>query len=222
MNATENFHILNPELSHEARSVYMLFLRPRIERGCTLFSLMEIANYLENHSQSFPIAADLEKAEQVLGELERVGFVRRSDPAGNFESQELVFPFFTSPLDNIPDRPFLMTSEWRPGPSFGQACLICGLEDQEFTERELRDFTSYWASKPEKRVQIAWERAFVQRLLKSREAKRSLKPQYRSPKRSRSGQDGIPIAEAPRGALYTAAGETSPVGLQDLDKLFGD
>ena len=63
-----------------------------------------------------------------------------------------------------------MTNSWRPTASFHEACVLCGLAESTFTEAELKAFTSYWASKHESRNQVAWERAFAQRLLKQKVA----------------------------------------------------
>ena len=61
-----------------------------------------------------------------------------------------------------------MTNSWRPTASFHEACVLCGLAESSFTEAELKAFTSYWSSKHESRNQVAWERAFAQRLLKQK------------------------------------------------------
>lgn len=209
MNATENAHLTQPNLSHEARSLYLLYLRPRIERGIAFFGTAEVASYLENRSESFPVRADPALALAVLNELERAGFIARTEPSLPFDGQRLRFPLFDSTLDQVPERPFPMSAQWRPGPSFAQACLMCGLPSRDFSDHELRAFTSYWASKPEKRVQIAWERAFAQRLLKNREAKVPRQKFSAADPHTRTDSGGIPLAEAPRRALFTAEGASA-------------
>ena len=80
-------------------------------------------------------------------------------------------PLFVKESQELPKPPFAMTLSWRPQARFHEACLLCGLEDCTFEEKELKAFTSYWAGRHETRNQIAWERAFAQRLLKGRVAK---------------------------------------------------
>lgn len=221
MNATESARLTQLCLSHEARSLYLLYLRPRIERGIDFFGLNEIASYLENRSESFPVPADPALAQRVMAELEAAGFIARTDRTLPFDGQRLSFPLFASTLDQIPERPFPMTSEWRPGPSFAQACLVCGLADQDFDDHELRAFISYWASKPEKRVQIAWERAFAQRLLKNREAKVTQVKKYASKAARRTDAGGIPVAEAPRRTPFTAEGAENMSQIQAAEPFAG-
>ena len=171
MNAVELTHLTRHDLSHLARSLYAFFISPRLERGITRLSLNEVLSYLENDSAIFPTSGDMRIAMLVLTELEHAGFIKRTDKNAPYEGQKLSYPFFSTPLENIPERPFAMTTSWKTGPSFSQNCMICGLEDSNYTDQELKAFCVYWSSKNEMRSQTAWERAFAQRLMKARQAK---------------------------------------------------
>ena len=171
MNAVELAHLTRHDLSHLSRSLYAFFISPRLERGIMTLSMNEVLSYLENTSAIFPTSGDMRIALLALTELEHAGFIKRSDNKASYEGQELSFPFFSAPLEMIPERPFNMTTDWKPGPSFIQSCMICGLEDSNYSDQELRAFCVYWSSKAEERSQTAWERAFAQRLMKSRQAK---------------------------------------------------
>lgn len=171
MNAVELKHICSGSLSHLSRSLYAFFIRPRLERGIKEISINELCIYLENSSPFFPTSGDPRLAVMALLELEREGFIRRKDQNASFEGCALSFPFFDGSLKDLPSRPFKMHNDWTPGPSFTQNCLICGLENTDYSSTELRSFRAYWNARPEERSQTAWERAFAQRLQRSRQAK---------------------------------------------------
>ncbi len=193
MNAVELTHLTRHDLSHLARSLYAFFIVPRLERGINTLSMNEVLSYLENTSAIFPTSGDMRIALLALTELEHAGFIKRSKEDASYEGQELSFPYFSAPLEMIPERPFNMTTTWKPGPSFTQSCMICGLEDSNYSDQELRAFCVYWSSRAEERSQTAWERAFAQRLMKARQAKERkniLKAQ------EKAGKTAIPTAQA--------------------------
>ncbi len=192
MNAVELAHLTRHDLSHLARSLYAFFIVPRLERGINTLSINEVLSYLENSSAIFPTSGDMRIALLALTELEHAGFIKRSKEDASYEGQELSFPYFSAPLEMIPERPFNMTTTWKPGPSFTQSCMICGLEDSNYSDQELRAFCVYWSSRAEERSQTAWERAFAQRLMKARQAKERkniLKAQ------EKAGKTAIPTAQ---------------------------
>lgn len=175
MNPVELKRLLDPSLSHLSRSLYTFFLRPAAVRGPYSVNLDAVTNYLCSDSAFFPTPADRRSAQLCLCELELCGLIRRENAAENWEGAKLKFPCFETELSEMPARPFAMTKDWQPGPGFMEACLLCGLEDNNFTPGDLAGFTGYWAAKPEKRTQTAWERTFAQRLCRRRSA-RSARP----------------------------------------------
>lgn len=191
MNAVELDHLMRRDVSHLARSLYTFCIRPRLERGNKNIDLNELCSYLENKSVFFPTSGDPRLALMALLELERSGFIVRSDPNASFENCTLSFPFFDEPLKELPERPFKMRTDWKPGPSFAQSCLICGLEDYDYSSKELCAFRAYWNARPEERSQTAWERAFAQRLVRSRQA-RSAKQKNKA---STSAISSAPVAQ---------------------------
>lgn len=175
MNALELKNLTSGAVSHIGRSLYAFYLRPRAERGISMVSLSGVCAYLACRSSFFPTSDDLRIATLALDELEQAGFIRRADNDAAWNGALISYPLFTSELNELPSKPFQMTLSWRPGASFENACKTCGLSDCQFEEQELTGFRSYWASRPELRSQIAWERAFAQRLSRSRSARVSLK-----------------------------------------------
>ncbi len=203
MNAVEMKHLTDPGLSHIARSLYALYFRPRLERGVKTVNLGEVAGYLGTSSKAFPTSTDLRVAVLALTELESAGFIARQSPDVSWEGCEPEYPYFASELALIPSRPFQLTSKWRPGPAFGDACLACGLENPAYTDKELAAFIAYWSSKPEARPQAGWERAFAQRLMKSREARVARVKQ--SPAAPGKDARGAPLAKKSARSPFTAS-----------------
>ena len=168
MNALEIQYLNKSNLSHIARSLYMLYLRPRAEQNQCLTDLSSIASYLSSDSTYFPTTPNFEIACLVLDELEHTGLIKKENEEASWQGNTFILPLFIKEIEELPSKPFYMTNSWRPTASFHEACVLCGLAESTFTEAELKAFTSYWASKHESRNQVAWERAFAQRLLKQK------------------------------------------------------
>ena len=168
MNALEIQYLNKSNLSHIARSLYMLYLRPRSEQNQCLTDLSSIASYLSSDSTYFPTTPNFEVACLVLNELEHAGLIKKEKEDAPWQGNTFILPLFIKEVEELPSKPFYMTNSWRPTASFHEACVLCGLAESSFTEAELKAFTSYWSSKHESRNQVAWERAFAQRLLKQK------------------------------------------------------
>ena len=168
MNALEIQYLNKSNLSHIARSLYMLYLRPRAEQNQCLTDLSSIASYLSSDSTYFPTTPTSEIACLVLDELAHTGLIKTANEEASWQGNTFILPLFIKEIEELPSKPFYMTNSWRPTASFHEACVLCGLAESTFTEAELKAFTSYWSSKHESRNQVAWERAFAQRLLKQK------------------------------------------------------
>ena len=163
MNALEIQYLNKSNLSHIARSLYMLYLRPRSEQNQCLTDLSSIASYLSSDSTYFPTTPNFEVACLVLNELEHAGLIKKEKEDAPWQGNTFILPLFIKEVEELPSKPFYMTNSWRPTASFHEACVLCGLAESSFTEAELKAFTSYWSSKHE-------SRAFAQRLLKQKVA----------------------------------------------------
>lgn len=168
MNALEIQYLNKSNLSHIARSLYMLYLRPKAEQNQCLTDLSSIASYLSSDSSYFPTTPNFEVSCLVLDELEHAGLIKKANEEAPWQGNTFILPLFIKEVEELPSKPFYMTNSWRPTASFHEACVLCGLAESTFTEAELKAFTSYWVSKHESRNQVAWERAFAQRLLKQK------------------------------------------------------
>ncbi len=171
MNNTEFEKLQQSDLSHEARSLYLFFIRPRAEKGIFYADLGEIISMMHNTSAVCPFAAEPAVCSMLLQELFEAGLLQEATPAEQAQGRQYSLPYFVAESLVLPALPFVMHYSWRPGPAFVQTALLAGLTDADFTENELQSFIAYWSCKPERRNQNAWERAFAQRLKRSREAK---------------------------------------------------
>lgn len=167
MNTAELEILQSKTLSHLSRSLYAFFLRPNAEKNILKLDTMAAAYYLSSSSSCFPTQASLDTVLKCLDELSAHKLVSYTQDAATGE-YSVRLPLFMKEMRDLPALPFQMHLEWRPGPGFSQAALLCGLADSTFSGSDLCSFISYWISKPEKRNQSAWERAFAQRLSRKR------------------------------------------------------
>lgn len=166
------FEILrNKGLSHEARTLYAFYLRPQAIMGPIIIDSTQISDSLTSYSQVCPFNASFEMCQDLLDELAQAGLIECFKGANEFyDGHEIRLPFLEKESLNLPQMPFFMHANWRPGPSFVHAAKVSGLIDPSFSEKDLQGFINYWSQKAEKRNQIAWERAFVQRLIRMRQS----------------------------------------------------
>ncbi len=171
MNNLEFARLQDPQLSHQARSLYLFFICPRAERGLMNAPLSELIYFLQNSSPVCPFSPTPDMAQAVLNELYTAGFLAPADEERRRQGCEYTLPLIEAQQRKLPEPPFAMHAAWRPSAAFAQTALLSGLDGAEFTDKELNAFVSYWQGRPEHRNQHAWERAFAQRLLKYREAR---------------------------------------------------
>ncbi len=182
MNSVEENHLKSRNLSHMARSLYVLFLRDEGVRQNYTIDLDAITSYLYTTSQDFPTRPNYEIAERCLNELEKEGLIRRNGE--NFwHGATYTLPYLDKDIKNVPGRPFIMHKDWEPVSAFKEVALQCGLEDASYEKQQLKEFVSYWMSKPESRSQLGWERAFASRLLLLKEKRINTKTPDKSTKK---------------------------------------
>ena len=181
MNQTELERLESPLLSHISRSLYAFYLHKMATTKQSL-NLPEMANFLSNQSRFFPTQANLEVVKLCLTELEDLGLIKRSLAHCPWAQANIEFPLADKELEELPTKPFLMTKNWKPSPSFRDAALMVGLENCEYSQAELSEFISFWRSRQDMRNQISWERAFAIKLRRNRQAQRvRFKPKAQSP-----------------------------------------
>ena len=199
MNNIEFTKLQDPMLSHQARSLYLFFIRPRAEQGLYSAPLGEMIHALHNSSPVCPFTATPQLCTQLMQELQAAGFIAPPTPAARLQGRQYSLPLVEAEMAQLPALPFALHSAWRPSPDFAQTARLAGLDNAEFTEKELRAFISYWQGRPEQRNQHAWERAFAQRLVKYRSAR--VRPERRaaaSPTPQAAHSSGIAEGYVPR------------------------
>ena len=87
MNALEIQYLNKSNLSHIARSLYMLYLRPRSEQNQCLTDLSSIASYLSSDSTYFPTTPNFEVACLVLNELEHAGLIKKEKEDAKYKKR---------------------------------------------------------------------------------------------------------------------------------------
>lgn len=170
MNNIEFAKLNDKRLSHEARSLYLFYLRPLAERGLCLIDLPALSLAMETISLECPFIPTEKLITGLLNELNALGFIKKKEQSDTWQGCNVILPYFSADTTLLPQSPFAMSASWRPGSNFAQTCLMAGLHNADFTENELNAFVSYWAGRHELRNQHAWERAFALRLLKRRSA----------------------------------------------------
>ncbi|WP_295483300.1 DnaT-like ssDNA-binding domain-containing protein [uncultured Succinatimonas sp.] len=170
MNNIEFAKLSDKRLSHEARSLYLFYLRPMAERGLCLIDLPALSLAMETISSVCPFIPTENLITDLLNELNLLGFIEKKTQSDTWQGYSVVLPYFNADTTLLPQKPFAMSASWRPSSNFTQTCLMAGLHSADFTESELNSFISYWSGRHELRNQHAWERAFALRLLKHRSA----------------------------------------------------
>lgn len=166
MNSTEIQILSNSNLSHISRSVYMLYLRPQAFNGQINIDFYELSMYLQTNSNldNFTISSSF--IENILQELERADLIEKTNSSDSYQGSKIRLKLLDDESQSLPQLPFKMYKDWSPSTNFASTAISCGLKDYKYKQSELSNFVNYWAGRNEHRNQNAWERAFIQRLIK--------------------------------------------------------
>ena len=175
LNQAEFTQLLEPQLSHMARTLYVFYLQPEARKQLVIIDLATLTSKLNSYSETMPCTAGLREVTAALNELERVGLIAKDIPPSNNPSNDwnfvpLKFPLLEAELKQVPSRPFNMTPTWEPSAHLRNEALLVGLSDCTYTQQELRSFINYWCTTPRTNTQNGWEKLFVQHLLRKRVA----------------------------------------------------
>ena len=175
LNQAEFTQLLEPQLSHMARTLYVFYLQPEARKQLVIVDLTSLTSKLNSYSETMPCTAGLREVTAALNELERFGLIAKDIPPSNNPSSDwnfipLKFPLMEAELKQVPSRPFNMTPTWEPSAHLRNEALLVGLSDCTYTQQELRSFINYWCTTPRTNTQNGWEKLFVQHLLRKRVA----------------------------------------------------
>ena len=142
MNNIEFAKLSDKRLSHEARSLYLFYLRPMAERGLCLIDLPALSLAMETISSVCPFIPTENLITDLLNELNLLGFIEKKTQSDTWQGCSVVLPYFNADTTLLPQKPFAMSASWRPSSNFTQTCLMAGLHSADFTESELNSFIS--------------------------------------------------------------------------------
>lgn len=166
LNQAEIQQLQSNQLSHMARSLYILYLQPLARKKEIIIDLAALSPILTSYSSIAPCYPDLRLIEGTLDELERHHLIARVQQGHPWQNATVYLPLFAQSLKQLPDRPFPLYLGWQPGPNFRQVALNAGLLDFNYSDNELLEFVDYWINRGEQRNQYGWERLFVRRLIR--------------------------------------------------------
>lgn len=189
LNRAEFNQLKSQMLSHLARTMYLIYLRPSAPQGAVNVDPVALTSDLVSHSAIMPCNPTLTMIEGALLELEQEHLIARVMPNIPWQGALVIFPLYAQELMEVPHAPFRMYAQWQPGPSFRNAALMAGLVDYSYQEPELMSFINFWLERGALHNQYGWERLFIQRLLKLRSANTLVQIAERRKRRLKSSSE---------------------------------
>ncbi|PSJ46814.1 DnaT-like ssDNA-binding domain-containing protein [Zobellella taiwanensis] len=182
MTPAEYQALTSPQLSHPARSLYLLYLRQQARGELTqpldypgLGKALAVQG--EGHYRYRVTPAELTA---LVDELCRAGLLSLHDRPHPQHYHGARFRLALKQLAGLaplPSRQFAMHPEWRPDDQFDGLARLCGLLDSHFDETELGEFIAYWLGRPEVfENQHQWMLKFVRKLKNQRSLRRTPEP----------------------------------------------
>lgn len=178
LNQSEFSKLQQQNISHMARTLYIFYLQPQYCQGANRIDCYELSSHLVSTSSLFPYSPTIQDIYKLLDELASEGLISKNNPNKEWNNNTYSLPLYIAATKEYPSKPFRMYQSWQPGPNLKQAALYAGLVDYSYTNNELNEFINYWMVNNTAKNQHAWERAFVQRLLKIHNARDISENQY--------------------------------------------
>lgn len=157
-------------ISNNARVLYSIYLRPRVQLNDSLCTLHypEILRLLNAKQNVVELGRHINA---LLVELNNVGLIELSpqqDLKRSLNKQQVRLPLIkpiTLDQKNTQDLPnhHQMTIEWRPQTDvFEQVCQLVGVIEQGYSTEELGEYIAYWLGYPERKfTDYQWTQKFV-------------------------------------------------------------
>jgi len=188
MTPAEHALLSQPKLSHPARTLYWLLLRPACLRQADYqVNYPELGRALAVEDPKAPggfaYQVTARQLTELFDELIRAGLVALPPtwPAEHYHLCPITLPLLPgSGSLPLPQAAFAMHADWRPDGRFTNLARLCGLLDSQYTEEELGEFIAYWLGRPE---QFANQHQWQLKLIKALKARRYPK---------RATQEGLP------------------------------
>ncbi len=173
MTPAEYALLSQPKLSHPARTLYWLLLRPACLRQADFqVNYPELGRALAVEDPSVPggfaYQVTARQLTELFDELIQAGLVTLPpDWQGeHYHLCPIQLPLL--PGENalpLPQAAFAMHADWRPDAQFTNLARLCGLLDSQYAEEELGEFIAYWLGRPEQFAnQHQWQLKFIKAL----------------------------------------------------------
>lgn len=185
MTPAELTLLTQPRLSHAARSLYTLFLRPKALQGTSLrLNYPELGRALAVEDPTCPGGFSFQvNARQLTGlldELLAAGLIVRQGQCQDehYHGLEISLPMLPgAPAEPLAQVAFAMHQAWRPDGGFQALSRLCGVIDCSYSEEELGEFIAYWLGRPEQfATQHQWMLKFIKALKARRYVRQSQHP----------------------------------------------
>ena len=104
MNNIEFAKLSDKRLSHEARSLYLFYLRPMAERGLCLIDLPALSLAMETISSVCPFIPTENLITDLLNELNLLGFIEKKTQSDTWQGCSVVLPYFNADTTLLPQK----------------------------------------------------------------------------------------------------------------------
>lgn len=193
---------LNQALSNDARVLYLLGLKPKVEpnNGNTPpLNYKDILVMLNAKESKFTLGRQVNALIKELLQAGLVNFVQETDLSKSFNGKVLVLPLLMIEPDDYSQLHLKwqkMTLGWGPNQKlYEDLAKLVGIIDKHYSEHELGDFVAYWLSRPEANFsQFQWTQKFVFNVKQKRLAK-GLKPVHKVGNQIVSAKAGVTADE---------------------------
>lgn len=158
-------------LSFQAKYLYMFILRQNAILNNFKIDILSLCEQMICTSRLAAFSPLPKHINALLHELyaHRLIAVSNYTNTLNFNGKSISLPYFQN-SSNVTGKPFFIFYTWQPSNGFYANAIACGLNDCNYSQEDLHDFISYWSNRAEQRNQSGWERAFISRLLRKRQA----------------------------------------------------
>ena len=152
MTPAEHTLLSQPKLSHPARTLYWLLLRPACLRQADFqVNYPELGRALAVEDPTMPggfaYQVNARQLTELFDELIQAGLVALPPTwqAEHYHLCPISLPLLPSSSTlPLPQAAFAMHADWRPDGQFTNLARLCGLLDSQYTEDELGEFIAYW------------------------------------------------------------------------------
>lgn len=165
-------------LSNEARTLYMLGIKPTANKKTGLSAPLNYKNLLSllnEKEQKFTLGRQINSLIKELLNTGLVKFEQEVELNHSFNGKTLVLPLTTMKVDDYTKLHLNWTNmhlDWQPNENLvTDLAKLIGLIEYQYTDNELGDFIAYWLGRPEVQFsEYQWTQKFVFNLKKMRMA----------------------------------------------------